>query len=100
MEKTPRYVDTNEIIRIYNRWIEQLQLPEDAGALEGVQACLDVLMEQPIVDAVEVVHAKWIVKGQDLFCSHCDQESGYNPWGANTFSNYCPHCGAKMDLEE
>ena len=52
--KTPRYVDTNELIRLYSLWITQLQDPEDVGALEGVQACLDVLLEQPVVDAVRI----------------------------------------------
>ena len=51
----------------------------------------------PAVDAVEVVHAKWVVKGQDVFCSHCDGESGYNAFGASSFSDYCPNCGARME---
>ena len=61
---------------------------------------LEIIAEAPTVDAVEVVHARWIVKGQDIFCSNCNSESGYNAWGASSFSAYCPHCGAKMDLEE
>lgn len=60
-------------------------------------AHLTVLHEEP---TIEVVHGRWIVKGQEVFCSHCDKESGYNHWGASAFSNYCPNCGAKMDLEE
>jgi hypothetical protein len=102
--KTPRYVDTNEVIRIYKRWIEQLQLPEDAGALEGVQTCLDVLLEQPIVDAVPVVHAKWELRnvtggtnGRYWCCSACDCIRSY--WEYKAEDNYCFKCGAKMDLE-
>lgn len=46
-----------------------------------------------------VKHGKWVVNEQDVLCSRCNNESGYNAWGANAFSTYCPHCGAKMDLE-
>ena len=52
----------------------------------------------PKADVVEVVHGRWIVKGQEVFCSHCDKESGYNYWGASAFSDYCPNCGAKMEI--
>ncbi len=91
--KAPRYINTNEIIYIYNRWIEQLQSPEDAGALEGVQSCLDVLLEQPIVDAVPVVHGRWIKYITCYRCSECGHQ-------VTSADNFCPNCGAKMDLEE
>lgn len=41
-------------------------------------------------------NGKWIVKGQEVFCSNCNKESGYNAWGASAFSDYCPNCGKKM----
>ena len=98
--KAPRYIDTNEIIRIYKRWIEQLQLPEDEGALEGVQTCLDVLLEQPIVDVAPVVHGRWDGNGN---CSVCNKNI-YKDMDADIWATYeppcCPNCGAKMDLEE
>lgn len=52
----------------------------------------------PVVDAVEVVHGRWIdrptMKGQ-VYCSECatlekETDSNYR-------SRRCPHCGAKMD---
>jgi hypothetical protein len=42
-------------------------------------------------------HGRWKVRGQDLFCTNCGGESGYNAFGASAFSDYCPKCGAKMD---
>lgn len=70
----------------------------------GVLAEVD---RQPAIDAVPVVHGKWIAKKDDLFldrtwaCCVCGtwfvledgtpEENEYN---------HCPHCGAKMDLEE
>lgn len=54
----------------------------------------------PTVDAVEVVHGRWIYKWdadrdpKKLFvrivCSECNLHTGQK-------SNYCPCCGAKMD---
>ena len=73
-------------------------ITQGKGLFKSVCVAIKCFVEQmPTVDAVEVVHGRWVVKGQDLFCSHCDQESGHNQWGASAFSNYCPNCGAKMD---
>ena len=53
----------------------------------------------PTVDAVEVVHGRWLKATHSLStgsilagysCSECDNFSVRN-------SNYCPNCGAKMD---
>ena len=54
--------------------------------------------ETPTVDAVEVVHGRWI---EDTYCSNCrwfaEDEEGHI---VQSFHNYCPNCGAKMDLED
>lgn len=54
---------------------------------------------EKIVEYAPVKHGRWIVKGQDVFCSHCNKESGYNAFGASSFSVYCPNCGAKMEVD-
>ena len=55
------------------------------------------LSHYPVIDAVEVVHGRWIKaecseKNGKSNCSNCDH------WDWND-CNYCPNCGAKMDLE-
>ena len=66
----------------------------------------------PTVDAVEVVHAEWLdIRFDSMWrsmlatCSHCkvrgevrvkSNECGF----AVPDSDYCPHCGAKMDGKE
>ena len=60
--------------------------------------------EAPAVDAVPVVHGRWIPIEEELWnldfpvvvdwkCSAC------NAMGNEDF-NYCPNCGAKMDGEK
>ena len=55
----------------------------------------EVLAEvEDSVDAVEVVHGRWIDAREycgDYMCSNCDAL-----YGTNKFK-YCPNCGAKMD---
>ena len=58
------------------------------------------------VDAVPVVHGRWIEKKLDNFrkwelrCSECGWVgiSNYDAYDEPFDFNYCPNCGAKMDL--
>ena len=57
------------------------------------------IVQAPTVDAVEVVHGRWLneLRGSSLngTCSVCgDYDHAYAfAW------KYCPNCGAKMDLK-
>lgn len=62
----------------------------------------DEMKNLPAADVAPVVHAKWAeVMFRDRFnaryweylCSSCNRY-------ANREYDYCPNCGAKMDLEE
>ena len=59
-----------------------------------IDAIIDEIDNAPDVDAVEVVHGRWIESEPGYrLCSHCLADvaiySGHR--------NYCPNCGAKMD---
>lgn len=48
----------------------------------------------PTVDSVEVVHGRWMHHENDIaYCSNCEADA------VEDGTNYCPNCGAKMDLE-
>ena len=54
------------------------------------------LADVPTVDAVEVVHGRWVYDHWCEFkCSNCGELSNSKPYKGR--ENYCPNCGAKMD---
>jgi hypothetical protein len=63
--------------------------------MTSLDELLNRIATAPSVDAVEVVHARWLryEHGSGIYCSHCRHKRRYKD--AN--DNYCPNCGAKMD---
>ena len=70
-------------------------------------AVLNSIDAQPTVQAVEVVHARWLYDSGNgkYFCSACDEYAisfkKDTLYGGDLYevclSDYCPNCGAKMD---
>lgn len=66
------------------------------------------IKELPAADVEEVKHGKWIGKQLDNFrkyeviCSNCDWIGieNYDSYDNPFEFNYCPNCGAKMNLED
>ena len=59
-----------------------------------------LLLRQPAADVAEVVHGRWIwneegeIDWEQFYrCSNCGDKEYWE-------SNFCPNCGAKMDLED
>lgn len=60
----------------------------------------DDIEAAPTVDAVEVVHGRWVSVPHKLarVCSVCNRDEPYKFADINAdVYDYCPHCGAKMD---
>lgn len=50
----------------------------------------------PTIESEPVKHGRWIAKTGRAMCSVCADEC----WADSALEyNYCPNCGAKMDLE-
>ena len=76
----------------------------DAGreildTMDDIVEMVRVIDALPVVDAVPVVHSKWKLVGADkrgrggiFVCLACDKCYPFT-------CDYCPNCGAKMDLE-
>ena len=54
----------------------------------------ELIDQAPTIDAVEVVHAKWVWTQRGWCCSACSKPSLIE---AVAFAKWCPRCGAKMD---
>lgn len=87
MANEQRLIDANDL------WQKTFVCEEPGDFRQAIE-------NAPTVDAVEVVHGRWIYKWdadrdpKKLFvrivCSECNLHTGQK-------SNYCPNCGAKMD---
>ena len=70
---------------------------------DGCGEALHCAFEAPTVDAVPVVHGRWIDKQTGAYgrwqswCSACGKHSGIGGIESNRHKLYCPNCGAKMD---
>ena len=111
MANEKRLIDANALLERLasssESWAKNIQAirnwwPHAVGIKDNIVA---VIKEAPTVDAVEVVHGRWVEKIKDerfgdewdeiaLYeCSVCKSEfvEGMGAW------RYCPNCGAKMD---
>lgn len=67
-----------------------------SGTVSTQYVSLFQILNAPTIDAVEVVHGKWINKKNYWYqCSNCRQH--YQVIQGSMYYNYCPNCGAKMD---
>ena len=89
MANEKRLIDANEL------WAEAMNYADTSIEFDG-EGMANFIANAPTVDAVEVVHGRWILtNGEDglyydcSICGHCA--------GRGRKSNYCPNCGAKMD---
>lgn len=55
---------------------------------------LEIISNQPTADVQKIKYGKWIISsdGYYPYCSECGKEP-------KEMSEFCPHCGAKMDKE-
>lgn len=82
-----RYIDVDKLIELMKK--------EDA--LVEYEDIKEYAKENT-EDVAPVVHGKWKMNSDypdTLICSNCD--SKYDVIWIDYGSNYCPHCGAKME---
>lgn len=65
----------------------------------------DDIKSMPTIDPESLVrHGRWIWKTNTLYpkpvCSRCGEEPWRRSNHQSDLPNYCPKCGAKMDLED
>lgn len=94
-----RYLNTPIDNAAYSRYLAQF---------DDLTYFKHMIDDFPAADAAEVKHGEWIeVQKENIWndivpvleCSACGKYT-VGTRGIMTKSNYCPNCGAKMDLED
>ena len=90
-----------------NAYCKELYLERDypgrtQAFMDAIEVAIADLSDMPTVDAVEVVHGRWEPVDHDGSwrvdkCSICHRRMHYVDYDQPY--QYCPNCGAKMDLE-
>ena len=95
-----RLIDTDKLLEKTECLFKDLNSTEDymgIGYNHGVGDSIAIIKNAPTIEAEPVKHGEWrdypIADGC-LQCSSCGVLRMGKP------SNYCPHCGAKMNTEE
>ena len=89
------------LIDAHDLWTDIMMLPHN-GDMISSEEVEQAIINAPTVDAVEVVHGRWIGDGWGSYikrCSVCRSVPLREVGGRHDacYSNYCPYCGAKMD---
>ena len=98
MANEKRLIDANKIQYHKSGFPKGEGFDSDRGLDWAFREDIDKL---PTVDAVEVVHGRWVQIGYDkamdrITCSCCLEYWNIADNDTESF-NYCPNCGAKMD---
>ena len=114
MATEQRLIDANAFLQKLSKMIDYCKTDNKVNALTALFQVGDAVMDCPTVDAVPVVHGRWL-RGDEMpdyprvlyisdkhYCSECRNEAheeydGYDY--SEILSDYCPNCGAKMDGE-
>lgn len=102
-----RLIDADDILKILKEHAKSFipNYEEDnyeAGVLEGLALAECEVNETPSVE--ERKHGHWepftnINRENTYRCSVCQNEVPHDLYGYYELTNYCPHCGAKMEEE-
>ena len=99
------YLEKAALVRILRAKAEMGRLSEYSVCFDNVAKMIELL---PAADVAEVKHGKWIqeqIKIENMSivryrntCSECGGKADFLL--RELHYSYCPHCGAKMDLED
>ena len=88
-----RIIDADELKALREIYIQ--------GKLQFIGNEYDLIDKCPTIDAEPVRHGRWIEDGGFNTCSLCGNSfDRYDDGGYYQDFDYCPKCGAKMDLEK
>lgn len=99
--------------RLIDRWAlfpNGVFFVNEKNPMASLDELINRIWSAPTVDAVEVVHGRWIWDENAMdwglggwICSECQEKNDNIPARPDIYpsgwvgSNYCPNCGSKMD---
>lgn len=109
-----RLIDVDELLKEFEDWNADLQTDSILYSLAtterqlGITDAIVIACQMPTIEAKPVRHSKWIphivkICGVEhefgMKCERCG-EGALNAEGDDFLTDYCPHCGARMDEDE
>ena len=91
-----RLIDKDALKVELDAWARIIQNPDHYMRADA----LHIIDTAPEIDAVPVVRGKWTTNSDypdTVICSLCGWRESV--WWADKGTNYCPNCGAKMEVE-
>ena len=112
MANEKRLIDANALMDAFRNYMVERYDEEKCVSEENCKTCEKSCLWRkkvsaaPTVDAVEVVHGRWVLGNVEpgyftpggnrpWVCSKCGEVISYRL--DKPMENYCPNCGAKMD---
>ena len=86
--------------------LNRVIIPSICSCVQGPTAerlkkfCVDTVNNVSAADVAQVVHGRWVYHNFDTICSECRKSAIFDEWEQQAETEFCPHCGAKMDGEE
>lgn len=98
-----RLIDADDLIKFLSR-LEAVNGSDSCNRITN-NALHDVFPElikcAPTIGAAPVVHGEWIFgEDVDIQCSICGADAMTEGDYRQVESNFCPNCGAKMDMDD
>ena len=100
MENEKWLINANTLVKD----LELLAKHEDSFRQSVILGVVHTVKKQPTVDAVEVVHGRWVVSreseiSKNIWCTACGEDFYIHKNSTLKLDRmpYCPNCGAKMD---
>lgn len=94
-----RLIDADALIKAVLKW-----LPKDPCGVQELERpvetdiCVSMIMEIEEAPTIEPMHGEWIETSEGTMCDNCHKfpydDGEYHI--ANWYSDFCPHCGARM----
>ena len=78
-----------------------IEIMPEMGVDELADEIYDIALNVEAKDVVPVVHGRWVYgEDVDIQCSVCGADALTEGDYMQIKSNYCPHCGARMDVKK